>query len=112
MRFDRVIRYRFCYGCGVNRGECGCDPVNVSHNDVYLLNDAYVTDGPVSDGSGRVDVRSCIWRRELRQERELKRDRMRSEESNIGVCTSNRMVALHSHEGRGEHLDDNTATSL
>ena len=89
--------YRFCYGCGVAGGECGCHPGHVFHNDVYLLNDSYVPDAPVRDGSGRVDVRSCIWRRAIRQERELERDRRIGEESeyweyseaNVGVCTSN-----------------------
>jgi len=62
--------WRFCFRCGLPGGNCGC---NEGH---FFLNDrggSYVADEPLRDHDGRVDLRRCIARTEVRQERNQSR---------------------------------------
>ena len=67
--------YRFCYRCGAANRTCSCNP---GHG--FLNEQLYVTDAPVRDANGRVDLRLCIRRREVREERHNKLEANRSEE--------------------------------
>mmetsp|Transcript_10105 Transcript_10105/g.18206 ORF Transcript_10105/g.18206 Transcript_10105/m.18206 type:complete len:331 (-) Transcript_10105:179-1171(-) len=85
--------YRFCFSCGVAGGECPCNPGHIFPDDASSLNDEYIPHAPIMDGSGRVDLRSCIRRREVSSKRMKKRSeelyRWEYSEKNAAVCTSN-----------------------
>mmetsp|Transcript_23187 Transcript_23187/g.37634 ORF Transcript_23187/g.37634 Transcript_23187/m.37634 type:complete len:434 (-) Transcript_23187:147-1448(-) len=91
-KIECLCGYRFCYSCGLPGGNCGCDP---GHS--FLNDDEYIPDAPVRDGSGNVDIRSCILRRKIRWLREYRRDGREEEEwdrwdcsgNNAATCTSN-----------------------
>eukprot|EP01083_Nonionella_stella_P104553 299830_1 len=84
--------YRFCYGCGVAGGMCGCNP-----NHDFLDDHDYLADALVRDDAGRVDLRSCILRRKVRADRQKERgeelyaeqERWAYMEEKVAICTSN-----------------------
>jgi hypothetical protein len=84
--------FRFCYRCGAADGRCRCNP---GHG--FLGEQFYVGDAPVRDVNGRVDLKLCIRRREVRQERRNKLEANWAEElahwqyssKNPRLCTFN-----------------------
>ena len=89
-KVECLCGYRFCYRCGAANGICDCNPGHVfldEHQDVCIH------DAPLRDVNGRIDLRLCIRRREVR----LKRSDQYAEEEihwhyameNPSLCTFN-----------------------
>lgn len=62
--------YRFCFSCKRPGGGCGC---NIGHG--FLGAREYISDDPIRDRSGRVDLKSCILRRRIRRSRMIGREK-------------------------------------
>jgi hypothetical protein len=94
-----LCRYRFCYKCGAAGGSCGCNPGHMFLSDLECENDGmlpHVADSPIRDTCGRVDIGSCVRRRDIRLERRNRAEEKWTEAhwqwspENHSVCTFNR----------------------
>lgn len=68
-KIECLCGYRFCFRCGAANARCACNP---GHG--FDRNAGYIADDPIRDSEGRVDLGSCINRKNIRKERENRRE--------------------------------------